>query len=83
VTAAAEEEKSSPRTREKNIIVEHKMCRSSDDDCSGDVCLWLGMSEKRKHDFFPKQILLPSLAGSCAVLFTHPLDLTKIRLQLG
>jgi hypothetical protein len=29
------------------------------------------------------QILLPSLAGSTAVCFTHPMDLTKIRLQLG
>lgn len=43
------------------------------------------MSDFRPLEFLPplvKQILLPSLAGSTAVCFTHPMDLTKIRLQL-
>lgn len=41
------------------------------------------MSNNNSNKLNLKQILLPSFAGSFAVLFTHPLDLTKIRLQLG
>jgi hypothetical protein len=43
------------------------------------------MTDARPLDFLPpfaKQILLPSVAGSTAVCFTHPMDLTKVRLQL-